>query len=170
MPIKNRGFLAWTVKVKTKTPQRKVTGRPPCDTLEPRWPFPEGIRRQCFCAELVTAPGWPRGPCRLLPSLCALCPVSDTECPPPANLPGPQHRRPHVLPAVLCSRCAWEFSCDSPCRRLGTRGLFPGTSRVPVVPHVLIRGVFTVLEAAVLYQNRKGKATTFLFRFFPSDM
>lgn len=31
---------------------------------------------------------------------------------------------------------------------------------------MLTRGVFTVLEAAVLYQNRKGKATTFLFRFF----
>lgn len=35
LPIKNRGFLAWTVKVKTKTPQQKVTGRPPCDTLDP---------------------------------------------------------------------------------------------------------------------------------------
>lgn len=42
----------------------------------------------------------------------------------------------------------------------------PGGSAAEAGPHVLLRGVSVVPKAAVLYHNRKGKATTFLLSFF----
>lgn len=132
-----------------------MTGRPPHDTLDPSglfWETPRGSAsvRACSCSRVTSRalPGSPQ----------PLCIVSGEphQVSPSCRPSRPQHRRPDDLPAVLCSRCAWEFSL----------GPVPRTWRVPGIPHVLTVAVFTVLEAAVLYQNRKGKATTFLFRFF----
>lgn len=140
MPIKNRAFLAWTGKNENQTPQQKVTGRPPRGALDPGSLFREAPGGSAS----VAPPASPQ----------PLCVVSGEQRVSPSCRPSrPQHRRP---PHRLCSGCAWASAREPRAH--------PACHTCPLV------GVFTVLEATVLYQNRKGKATTFLVRFFFSQI
>lgn len=78
----------------------------------------------------------------------------------------------HLLPATVLALtfgdpCPQQHLVIQPPDLHSSHGLlFWSQSLIHTMPHLLFGAALDVLEVAVLYQNGKGKPTTFLFRIF----